>query len=55
MFDLQNISVAKSGRTLLDNLNIRFEPGEISAIMGANGAGKSTLLKCLLGEFKHSR
>lgn len=52
MFDLQNISVEKSGRTLLDNLNICFEPGKISAIMGANGAGKSTLLKCLLGEYK---
>lgn len=52
MFDLQNVNVEKSGKTLLDDLNIHFKPGQINAIIGANGAGKSSLLKCLLGEFK---
>ena len=36
-----------SGRTALQDLDLRIPAGQITAIVGANGAGKSTLLKLL--------
>ena len=32
---------------VLDNLNLRFEPGQITAIVGASGSGKSTIVGLL--------
>ncbi|KUJ22548.1 P-loop containing nucleoside triphosphate hydrolase protein [Mollisia scopiformis] len=32
---------------VLDNLNLRFEPGKITAIVGASGSGKSTIVGLL--------
>lgn len=34
---------------VLDNLNINFEKGKLTGIIGESGCGKSTLLKLLLG------
>ena len=31
----------------LDQVSLRFEPGQVVAILGANAAGKTTLLRCL--------
>ena len=33
----------------LDRINVRFEPGRFTAIMGPSGSGKSTLLHCIAG------
>lgn len=34
---------------VLSNLNLRVNPGQLIAVIGANGTGKSTLLKSLAG------
>ncbi len=36
-------------KPILDNLNARFEAGEVIGIVGNSGAGKSTLARCLVG------
>ncbi len=36
--------------TVLDNINIVFQPGEFVSLVGASGAGKSTLLKLIYAE-----
>ncbi|MEM7725033.1 MAG: cyclic peptide export ABC transporter [Cyanobacteria bacterium P01_A01_bin.45] len=33
----------------LDNINLKFQPGEIVFIVGGNGSGKSTLVKLITG------
>ncbi|UTM58663.1 heme ABC transporter ATP-binding protein [Photobacterium sp. CCB-ST2H9] len=46
----EGLSLQLGGKTLLDQLNISFRSGELTALLGPNGAGKSTLLKVLCGE-----
>ena len=48
--EMKNISVTSGEDTLLDNVNLTFHCGELTALIGKNGAGKTTLLKALLGE-----
>tara|TARA_R110002110_G_scaffold47711_3_gene143073 strand:+ start:169 stop:936 length:768 start_codon:yes stop_codon:yes gene_type:complete len=35
---------------LVQDVNLRFEPGDLHILLGANGAGKSSLLRVLCGE-----
>lgn len=55
LISLENVSVIKQGKTLLDNLNWEVKKGEAWAILGLNGSGKTTLLKLLMAEFFQSR
>jgi ABC-2 type transport system ATP-binding protein len=43
--------VFRNGAGVFD-LNLRLEPGVITALVGLNGAGKSTLMRVLLGMLK---
>lgn len=45
---LPNYSLKVKAKTLLNNVELNFEPGTISHILGKNGVGKSQLAKDLL-------
>lgn len=49
MIHVVNVSLVKSGRVVLKDINLRIEKGEVHAIIGPNGAGKTTLLKIMAG------
>ena len=50
MIELRNVSVVRSGRVVLHDLNLRVAAGEHVAILGPNGSGKSTLIKTITRE-----
>lgn len=43
------VAVALGARTVLFDVDVEANPGEVLALLGPNGAGKSTLLKALAG------
>lgn len=47
--ELRNASVALRGRSLLSQVSLRLDPGELIALVGPNGAGKTSLLRAALG------
>ncbi len=52
----QNLTLRRASRVIIENVNLEFKTGEVTAIIGANGAGKSTLLSALAGlrEVRHA-
>lgn len=48
--DIKNLTVQSDGDTLIDQVNMDFQCGQLTALIGRNGAGKTTLLKAILGE-----
>ena len=50
MLAAQNLRLQFGGRTLFDDVNLKFMPGNCYGVIGANGAGKTTFLKILSGE-----
>lgn len=53
--DLQNVSVVRSGSTLLDDVTWRVEEDERWVIIGPNGAGKTTLLQVVGAQWHPTR
>ena len=45
MLSYKHVSVSVSGTHILEDINIDFNDGNITTIVGPNGCGKSTLLK----------
>lgn len=54
MIATSQLSLKFGGRTLFDDVSIKFSPGNCYGLIGANGAGKSTFLKILSGEVEAS-
>ncbi len=49
VLDVEGVTVALGGRTLLDDVTWRLGPGDRYGVVGVNGAGKTTLLRLLSG------
>jgi putative thiamine transport system ATP-binding protein len=46
---LEKLTIAVHGRTLIRDLDARIEPGQVLAVMGPSGSGKSSLLAWVAG------
>ena len=47
LIQIRDLAKVYGGQTVLSNINLDVEEGEIKVLMGASGSGKSTLLRCL--------
>ncbi|MDZ8083818.1 MAG: ABC-F family ATP-binding cassette domain-containing protein [Nostoc sp. SerVER01] len=52
VIELNNVSKAYNGRTLINNFSYEFSPEDRIGIIGANGAGKSTLMDIITGRIQ---
>ena len=52
LIETRDLYVHLGQRTILQNINLGVERGEIITIIGPNGSGKSTLLRALIGAVK---
>ena len=41
-------------KTILNNINLEVDPGEVIVVIGPNGSGKTTLMRSLAGDLKLS-
>ncbi|MGH6985795.1 MAG: ABC transporter ATP-binding protein [Caulobacteraceae bacterium] len=53
--ELRGLAVARGGRTVLEDIALTVEPGEVAGLVGANGSGKTTLIRAALGLSKAKR
>ena len=49
MIELKHLSVGFPGRTVLEQVDLTFNPGEVTVLLGPNGSGKTTLMRTVLG------
>ena len=52
MITATDITVVLDKKRILDGVNFKAKPGEVTAIVGPNGSGKTTLLKVLTKEIR---
>lgn len=49
MIQIRNLSKVYGKKTVLRELSMTFEPGQIYGLVGVNGCGKTTLMRCICG------
>ncbi|MEL7257484.1 MAG: metal ABC transporter ATP-binding protein [Pseudomonadota bacterium] len=49
LISVKNLSAAYGAHTVLRNVSLSLEPGEIVTIVGPNGSGKTSLLRAIIG------
>lgn len=49
MIEVKNLNVGYSGRSILHDVSLTFQPGEVVVLAGPNGCGKSTLIRTMVG------
>lgn len=54
LLSLQNLSVTRAGRPVLDGIGLELQPGICAGLIGRNGAGKTTLMRAALGLERHT-
>lgn len=52
LVSIEDVSVLREGKALLNGVSFNIEPGEIVTLIGPNGAGKTTLVNVVLGLIK---
>lgn len=52
ILEINNVSVSRSGKMILRDIDLRLSKGEFVGLVGPNGSGKSTLLLSILGVLK---
>lgn len=55
MITVSDLEIQFGKRTLFQDVNLKFTPGNCYGVIGANGAGKSTFLRILSGELEQTR
>lgn len=49
MIEIKHVYKSFEEKTVLDDINARFETGKVNMIIGQSGSGKTVLLKCVVG------
>jgi iron complex transport system ATP-binding protein len=49
MLEIDRLNVSYNGKSVLKEVSLSVEPGEIFALIGPNGAGKSTIIRAISG------
>ncbi len=52
LLSIENVTIRYEARTVLRNVSLDVNPGEVLALIGPNGVGKSTLIRASSGSLK---
>ena len=52
LLELRGVSMAFGGLTVVDELDLHVDKGEIVSVIGPNGAGKTTFFNLITGVYE---